>query len=407
MRDYQETINWLYRQFPSYQKKGKTAYKEDLDNVKLFFNKYGLDYLSFETIHVAGTNGKGSVSHMLGSILKKAGYKVGLFTSPHLLDFTERIKINGEKISKKFIVKFFHDYKKEFQQINLSFFEMNVVMAFRYFLIEKVDVAIVEVGLGGRLDATNVIEPLLSIITNISFDHTDLLGDSIESIAVEKAGIIKRNRPILIGEKKNYTYIFEKIAKALAAPIYYTNSYQYDCDLKGDYQVQNINTAVTAVNLLNNSGYKITNQNVVLGLQNVISSTGLMGRWQIIRDNPTVICDIAHNINSIQLVFDQLLKIKFKKHVIIGFSSDKNIDAIISFLPNELNYYICGSTNSRIIDPVQISRYFKHYNLSYQLFDYAYNAYEMLLQKNIKNDVILITGSTFIVADILNYLDKV
>jgi dihydrofolate synthase/folylpolyglutamate synthase len=405
--NYKQTVNWLYQKLPFYQREGLNSYKKDITNVQNFFKTYGRDYLSFKSIHIAGTNGKGSVSNMLSSIFQQAGYKVGLFTSPHIIDFRERIKINGQQIPKDFVVDFVESHKDIFQDLNMSFFEMNVALAFRYFASNKLDIAIIEVGLGGRLDATNIINPELSIITNVSLDHINILGDNIESIAKEKAGVIKLNTPILIGEKKKYTRIFEKIAIDLSASLYYAQSYNYDSDLKGDYQQYNINTVVEAVKIIQANGYKIKNEHIKLGLKNTYFNTKFFGRWQIIQDNPKVICDIAHNQDALRLVFQQLKKSKLKKHVIIGFSNDKNLDSILPSLPKDIMYYICSGSNSRIMCEYELERFFNKYNLNCQSFSTSYKAYQFLLKTIGKNDIILITGSTFIVSDILKYLDKV
>lgn len=403
--NFQETIHWLYNQFPSYQKKGKSAYKENIDNVQLFFDKYNFNLQAFKSIHIAGTNGKGSVSHMLCSVLQQSGYKVGLFTSPHIMDFRERIRVDGVKISKEFVVDFINKYKTSFEQINMSFFEMNVAMAFNYFAAQRVDFAIIEVGLGGRLDATNVICPILSIITNTSIDHTNLLGDSLELITAEKAGIIKYKKPILIGEKNVCSYIIEETAKKLNAPLYHASAHNYKSDLKGDYQNKNINTCVSAIDILRPT-YSIKHEAIINGLLNVVKNTGLLGRWQILNNNPQVICDIAHNYTSIQLVVNQLLQLKKNTYIILGFSQDKDIDSIVSLLPKKFKYYLCGSHNSRIIDPNKLSDYFEDNNLCYEIFDFVFEAHDYLIRKTEENDLICILGSTFIVSDLLKYLDK-
>ena len=404
--NYQETIDWLYNQFPSYQSDGKIAYKKDITNVLNFFKNNNEYYNYFKTIHVGGTNGKGSVSHILSSVLQEAGLKVGLFTSPHILDFRERIKINSEVIDQNFIVDFIQRHKVEFINTKMSFFEMNVALAFSYFYYKKVDFAVVEVGLGGRLDATNVITPKLSIITNVSIDHTHLLGDSLDLITAEKAGIIKKNIPVLVGEKNKCLDIILKKAHELNSPIFYSKKFQYDCQLKGDYQLNNINTAVTAIDILNDFGCAISNQNIISGLSKVIDNTGLLGRWQIISKNPTVVCDIAHNVSAIKSLLNQIKTENKTKHLVLGFSSDKDYESIIALLPKEYNYYICGSLNKRIINPSKIEYIFINHNLSYKIFDYSYNAYEFISKKCTNHDLIIITGSTFIVSDMLKYLEK-
>jgi len=402
--NYAQTIDWLYNQLPFYQNQGETAYKKDIGNVLNFCKKFGTRYSEFDSIHVAGTNGKGSVCHMLSSIYQSNGHKVGLFTSPHILDFRERIKINGQKVPEDFVVKFIATYKDYFTNSQMSFFEMNVVMAFEYFASHKVDLAIIEVGLGGRLDATNIIKPKLSIITNISLDHTNLLGNTVESIALEKSGIIKSQTPVLVSPNTTYTHIIENVAIQKESPVYYVKEHTYDSDLLGDYQKYNINTAISAVNILK---YNISDLHIRLGLSNIISNTGILGRWQTILKSPLVICDIAHNADAIKLLCDQLDSYSLPKHIIIGFSNDKDIKEIVSLLPTNYTYYICHSTNNRIIKPDLIQSYFRYFKLSYKLFNSSPEAY-CNIKENIKEEhMVMVTGSTFIVADILKYFGKV
>ena len=404
--NYKETVIWLYNQLPFYQQEGKVAYKKDLNHVLSFFKKHGECYFSFKSIHIAGTNGKGSVSHMLSSILQEFGLKVGLFTSPHLLGFRERIKINGLKISKEFIVDFVQKHKTDFVNMRMSFFEMNVAMAFQYFALQRVDIAIIEVGLGGRLDATNVIKPELSIITNVSLDHQNLLGKSLSLITKEKAGIIKNKTPVLIGKQPSSIDIIEKTALALNAQLFYSRQYDYTSDLKGGYQIDNINTAVTAINILNHIGYNISQKIIFRGLMQVAKNTGLLGRWQIIKERPLVICDIAHNVDAFKFIFNELNGMKMNKHIILGFSKDKNTDDMIRLLPKDYSYYICGSLNPRILHPDKLIDRFQEHNLSYKLFAFSSDAYAYLSTIITQNELILITGSTFIVSDILKYLAK-
>ena len=402
--NYAQTIDWLYNQLPFYQNQGETAYKKDIGNVLNFCKNFGNRYSEFDSIHVAGTNGKGSVCHMLSSIYQSNGYKVGLFTSPHILDFRERIKINGQKVPEDFVVKFIATYKDYFTNSQMSFFEMNVVMAFEYFSSHKVDLAIIEVGLGGRLDATNIIKPKLSIITNISLDHTNLLGNTVESIALEKSGIIKNQTPVLVSPNTTYTHIIENEAIQKDAPIYYVKEHTYDSDLLGDYQKNNINTAISAINILQ---YNISDLHIRLGLSNIISNTGILGRWQTILKSPLVICDVAHNADAIKSLCDQLDSYSLPKHIIIGFSNDKDIKEIVSLLPTNYTYYICHSTNIRIIKPDLIQSYFRDFKLSYKLFNSSPEAY-CNIKENIKEEhMVMVTGSTFIVADILKYFGKV
>jgi len=289
----------------------------------------------------------------------------------------------------------------------MSFFEMNVALAFKSFKHHNIDIAIIEVGLGGRLDATNVLSPKLSIITNISLDHTNLLGDSLELIAKEKGGIIKENIPILVGEKSKATIALENIANNLNSEFLYAKEYSYECDLKGDYQLKNTNTCVTAIDILNNSGLQISKNSIAKGLQNVVLNTGLLGRWQIISKKPLVICDIAHNTAALKTVFTQLEMYPQKKKIILGFSKDKDLDEIVSSLNKDYEYHICGSPNSRIINPDLLLNIFIKYGLIAKKHNYAIDAYNYLLKKDNVDNLIIFTGSSFIVSDILKYLDNV
>tara|TARA_B100001142_G_scaffold265982_1_gene270288 strand:- start:15 stop:1235 length:1221 start_codon:yes stop_codon:yes gene_type:complete len=404
--NYNETISWLFSQLPYYQKKGPVAYKKNIDNINHFIIKHGHDYLSFDVIHVAGTNGKGSVCHMLSSILQESGLKVGLFTSPHLLDFRERIKINGVKIAKNFVVDFVQDYMHDFVQLNMSFFEMNVAMALNYFKINMVDIAIIEVGLGGRLDATNIISPTLSVITNVSLDHTNLLGNTIDLIAKEKAGIIKPGVPVLIGDDKIKSHVFEKVATKFNSPIFYAKKFNYSSDLLGDYQVLNINTSVTAVKILNQYSFNVSDEIIQRALNKVVVNTCLIGRWQVISKKPLIICDIAHNLAAVNFVMKQLLTLNNEKYIILGFSENKDIDSICKCLPKNYNYFLCGSNNNRIIDPNNFKSIFAKHDLNYKIYNFACDAYDDILSTMDEKNLIMITGSTFIVADILEYIDK-
>ena len=399
--NYSETINWLYSQLPFYQNDGHKAYKKDISNIIRFCNKFGHHYQDFNSIHVGGTNGKGSVSHMLSSILQTAGYQVGLFTSPHIYDFRERIKLNGANITSDFVVQFVQKYKIFFIKHKMSFFEMSVLMAFSYFSFNKVDVAIIEVGLGGRLDSTNIIDPKLSIITNVSLDHMNILGNSIELIAKEKAGIIKPGRPILIKSGTSYKHIFENEASRLGSPLYYFSDYNLSSDLKGQYQLDNINASVSAIKILN---YDIKQIDIYSGLNNVVKNTGLLARWQIVSIDPLIICDIAHNMVAINSIMNQLSNFSQNKHIILGFANDKNINQIISILPQQHNYYICGSSNSRIINPELIKTNLNERGLVYKTFPSSSEALSFITSNHSKNVMIIITGSTFIVSDALKYL---
>ena len=367
--NYQDTINWMFSQLPMYQNQGKTAYKEDLSNTLKLVDHLNDPQQKFKSIHVAGTNGKGSTSHMIAAILQEAGYKVGLYTSPHLKDFRERIKINGKEISKQFVIGFIKRNKEFFETNSLSFFEMTVGMAFDYFAKHKVDIAIIEVGLGGRLDSTNVIIPELSVITNIGLDHTQFLGDNLKAIAKEKAGIIKPNTPLVIGEiQKETKQIFIEIAKKNNAEIYFAEEEikeLFESDLKGNYQKKNIKTAIQAINCLDQKALKVSNKNIVSGLLNVVKNTGLLGRWHILNERPKIICDTAHNREGLEIVMNQVRNERFKNlHIVLGFVNDKDLNSIIDLFPKKATYYFCTANILRGLDRKQIQSFFneKGYN---------------------------------------------
>jgi dihydrofolate synthase/folylpolyglutamate synthase len=343
---YQDTLDWMFSQLPMYQRQGKSAFKKDLSNTILLANYLKNPHKHFKSIHVAGTNGKGSTSHMLASILQESGYKVGLYTSPHLKDFRERIKINGREVSKQFVIGFIKRNKSFFEDNSMSFFEMTVGMAFEYFAKKKVDIAIIEVGMGGRLDSTNIINPEVSVITNIGLDHTQFLGDTLEAISFEKGGIIKPKVPVVIGETQRETsVIFEELAvKHQSKMIFADKSIlkEYKTDLAGSYQSKNIKTAVQTINILRNKGYKVSEKHLKEGLLNIVNNTGLMGRWQTLNNNPKVICDTGHNREGLTHVMQQLEREKFKTlHVVFGVVSDKDLNTIIDLLPKRAIYYFC------------------------------------------------------------------
>lgn len=402
---YKETTEWMFSQLPMFQMQGAAAYKEDLTNALLLVNHLKNPEKTFKTIHVAGTNGKGSTSSMLASILQESGYKVGLYTSPHLKDFRERVRINGEMISEAFVVDFVAENKAFFEANELSFFEMTVGLAFDYFAKEAVDVAIVEVGMGGRLDATNVIKPLVSVITNIGFDHTQFLGSSLEAIAGEKAGIIKQNTPVIIGEYTEETKpVFESIAAKKHAPIYFAQEYPevvYDCDLLGDYQVHNKKTALLAINLLK-AIFDITEDNIKAGFKNVVLNTGLLGRWQVLQEKPMVVCDTAHNSHGLKIVLNQIPKQKFKKlHIVLGVVNDKDLASILPLFPTNATYYFCKPNVSRGLDAEILCKKAVEFDLKGEVFISVSAAYNSALKNAGLNDFIYIGGSTFVVAEIV------
>ena len=396
----------MFNKLPMYQNIGESAYKKDLSNIILICEHLNNPQNNFKSIHIAGTNGKGSCSHMLSSIFQEAGYNVGLYTSPHLVDFRERIKINGDMISKDSVLKFMHENFDFFESNNLSFFEMTVGLAFDYFSKNKVDIAIIEVGMGGRLDSTNIINPILSVITNISLDHTRFLGSNIIDIAKEKAGIIKDNTPVVIGEtQEEISTIFIDIAKSKNSQIIFADQFiydNYDCDLKGEYQQKNIKTVLKSTEILNHVYFKINHGHIESGLNNVRKNTDLSGRWQIIQYDPTIICDTAHNTAALKEVISQLLKLEyFEIHFIIGFSDDKDLRNISKIFPKESKYYFTKSNVSRGRDPIEIQHIFKESDRDGLCYPTVNEALLHARKNSVSNDIIFIGGSTFIVADAL------
>ncbi|MHC5202589.1 bifunctional folylpolyglutamate synthase/dihydrofolate synthase [Myroides sp. LJL119] len=403
---YQQTLDWMFAQLPMYQVQGAVAYKADLSNIIKLSNYLANPHTSFKTIHVAGTNGKGSTSSMLASVLQQAGYKVGLYTSPHLKDFRERIKINGQEITKDYVVDFIASHKSFFEQEDLSFFEMTVALAFSYFKEQKVDVAIIEVGMGGRLDATNIIEPLLSIITNIGMDHTAFLGNTLSKIAFEKAGIIKPNTPVVIGEYNQETKpVFLDVANKNNSPIYFAQQTYKDntlvSDLKGDYQQKNIRTVCQAVDLLK-SYFNIDHIDLKSGLLQVVKNTKLMGRWQVLGNNPTIIADTAHNAHGLEIVMKQLTAQDYQKlFIVFGVVNDKDLDSILGFLPKKATYFFAKPNNLRAMDPEVLKNKAKQFGLIGQSFNSVPEAYAKAKELCGAQDLIYVGGSTFVVAEIL------
>jgi dihydrofolate synthase/folylpolyglutamate synthase len=399
---YKDTLDYLFSQLPMYQRSGAAAYKEDIGNIIKACDILQNPHKKFKSIHIAGTNGKGSTAHMLASILQEAGFKTGLYTSPHLKDFRERIKINGKMISKNQVINFVKKNKIEFEKINMSFFEYTVAMAFDYFAESQVDIAIIETGLGGRLDSTNIISPELSVITNIGYDHTNLLGSKLEQIAKEKAGIIKKNTPVVIGRKqeKIINDIFKITAYNKKSKIFFSeiNNNIY-CDLKGEYQNENINTTIKAIEVLN---WNIDNNNIYKGLKNVIKNTGLNGRWQIISKNPHIICDTGHNQDGIKNITKQLKKINFNNlHFIFGTVKDKNITEIIKLLPKEAIYYFCAAKIDRAFNASKLQAISLELHLQGNTYNSVKDAFNNAISNYKKDDLIFIGGSTFVVAEIL------
>ena len=427
--NYRETIDYIFKQLPMYQRIGKAAYKADLNtSIQL------LDYLDnpekkFKSIHIAGTNGKGSVSHMIASVLQTAGLKTGLYTSPHLKDFRERIRINGKVINKNYVVDFIEQNKTAFEKLKLSFFEMTVGMAFQYFFENKIDIAVIETGMGGRLDSTNLINPELSIITNIGLDHTQFLGETIEKIAVEKAGIIKKNTPVVIGETQNQIRdIFIEKAKLENSQIFFADQ-NFEAELidnkdiyynifnikkngklflkniklplKGDYQSKNLITSVQALNILADK-FGIKNEHIFEGIFKTVENTALMGRWQILKQNPITICDTGHNIDGIKHIVNQISNFHFSKlHFVIGVVNDKNIDKILKILPKKAIYYFCKAKIPRGLNAQILKEKAKNFNLDGKAYNSVTTAYQSAVNSAKKTDMIFIGGSTFIVAEVV------
>lgn len=429
--NYKETTDWLFSQLPMYSRVGKSAYKADLETSEVLDKHFGLPHRNFHSIHVAGTNGKGSVSNMLAAVLQEAGYRVGLYTSPHLVDFRERIRINGEMIPKKEVVAFIESNKTLFEEIKPSFFEMSVAMAFDYFSRQDVQVAVIEAGLGGRLDSTNIIDPVISVITNISFDHMDLLGDTIAKIAVEKAGIIKQGIPLVVGEKDKETRkIFEERATALGSPVFFANDFfqvpfsilsnenrQYFqvmkgrksvypelySDLLGFVQRKNLPVVLEVLELLKLRKWNITDENIYDGLSKVKFLTGFSGRWEIIGLNPKTVVDTGHNMDGLKQVVYQIGNTRFRNlHIVYGAVSDKEIDKILQVLPADARYYFTMASIPRALDVKVLAAKASFYGLPGSIHQTVPEALAAARKAAAAGDLVLVTGSTYVVAEALS-----
>ena len=399
--NYKDTLNYLFSQLPMYQRTGAAAYKKDIGNIVKACDILDNPHEKFKSIHIAGTNGKGSTAHMIASVLQEAGFKTGLYTSPHLKDFRERIRINERMISKKEVIDFVNENKIEFEKIKMSFFEYTVAMAFNYFSKSNVDIAIIETGLGGRLDSTNIIRPELSIITNIGFDHTNLLGNTLEEIAKEKAGIIKEKTPVIIGRRQEETKnIFKKIANKKNSSIYFAqNKNHLSNNLSINYQTENINTMIAALEILN---WKIDNHHISKGLNNIHKNTVLQGRWQTLGKSPLTICDTGHNIDGIKNVIQEINNITFNKlHFVFGTVNDKDTNKILALLPKEAKYYFCAAKIDRALDATELKNKSAEFNLKGDSFNSVKEAYQESISQAEQDDLIFIGGSTFVVAEVL------
>jgi len=428
--DYTQILQFLYSQLPMYQRMGKAAYKANLDNTLALDDYFGNPHKQFISIHVAGSNGKGSVSHILASILQEAGFKVGLYTSPHLKDFRERIKINGSEIPEKSVVDFVGNNMEIIEKIKPSFFEMTVAMAFYYFAEKKVDVAVVEVGLGGRLDSTNIIQPILSIITNIGYDHMEFLGNTIPQIAKEKAGIIKHGIPVVVGEtQKETSDIFLKTASSKNARIFFADSYykadyslltldnhqlfnvyknnklEYSnlkTDLLGNYQRKNVITALKAVDVVADQGLNMNREQIYAGLSKVILNTGFFGRWQIIDTDPLVICDTGHNREGLAEVFRQIGNMAYKQlHIVFGVVNDKDLNSILVLLPKDFQYYFTKAGIPRAMDENQLSLEAGKRGINGKAYPTVSEALKAAKSQASGDDLIFVGGSTFVVAEVI------
>jgi len=430
--NYNETLDYLFSQLPMFQRIGSAAYKANLDNTIAICELLDHPECKFRSIHIAGTNGKGSVSHMIASVLQAAGLKTGLYTSPHLKDFRERIKINGEMIPEQAVVDFVAKHKKEFERIQPSFFEMTVGLAFDHFAKEQVDIAVIEVGLGGRLDSTNVITPLLSVITNISFDHVALLGDTLEKIAAEKAGIIKDNVPVVIGETTAETKnVFLQKAKQHNAPIFFTEELysaknirhthkgklhllmdvekqdellfaNLESELPGLYQRKNIPTVIAALEVLNTKGFEVSEEIIRDGIKNVIANTGLLGRWQVLSEKPLTIADTGHNEAGIKEVLQQIaITPHAQLHFVLGMVSDKDITTVLNLLPKNAIYYFCKAQIPRAMEAAELAEKAKTTGLKGNVFDSVAAALNAAQENAEENDLVFVGGSTFTVAEVV------
>lgn len=431
--NYEETLDYLFAQLPMFHRIGAAAYKANLDNTHAICEFLDHPENKFRSIHIAGTNGKGSNSHMLAAILQSAGYKTGLYTSPHLIDFRERIRINGEMISKDAVVGFVEKYKTQFEKVQPSFFEWTVGLAFDYFANEKVEIAVIETGLGGRLDSTNVITPLLSVITNISWDHANLLGDTLKKIAAEKAGIIKNEIPVVIGEVREETaVVFTDKAASVSAPIVFAEVLlraeqkettapdrqvfsiyagkqllfdSLEIDLAGHYQRKNILTVIESILKLNENGFRIEEEHIRAGLGNVRGLTGLMGRWQTLSESPRIVCDVGHNEDGIREILNQLALLSYDRlHIVFGVVNDKDVTYILKLLPVNARYYFCKANLPRALGQQELKNQAQSFGLKGEAYDTVYDAFLAAKNAAENSDFVFIGGSTFVVAEILQAL---
>ncbi len=403
---YQETLAYLYAQLPMFQRIGKAAYKADLSNTHALMEILGHPERDMKCVHVAGTNGKGSTSHMIASVLQEAGYKVGLHTSPHLKDMRERFRVNGEMIPEKDVVDFVEEFRDRFEPVKASFFEWGVALALHWFRQEKVDIAVMETGMGGRLDSTNVITPEVSVITNIGWDHMDFLGDALEKIAAEKAGIIKKGIPVVIGEEQGtVAKVFEQKAAEMNAAIEFVDHTlppPYRLGLQGEHQEKNARTALAAIAALRKNGWKIADADIENGLRNVVKNTGIMGRWQKLSDRPLTMADVAHNVDGIRVVKDLIGRQQYEKlHIVLGMVNDKDLRRVLAELPTNATYYFCKADIPRGLDADLLRTQADEAGLQGSAYRTVREAYDTARLKAGEGDLILVTGSVFVVAEVL------
>ncbi|MCW3466842.1 bifunctional folylpolyglutamate synthase/dihydrofolate synthase [Chitinophaga nivalis] len=429
MDAYKETVAYLYEQLPMFTRVGATAYKEDLHNTLALLEQVNNPHQHFRSIHVAGTNGKGSSSHMLAAIFQEAGYKTGLYTSPHLLDFRERIRINGAMVPESFVVDFTRQIQTHIDHIQPSFFELTVAMAFSYFAQEKVDIAIIETGLGGRLDSTNVITPELSLITNISYDHKNILGDTLEKIAGEKAGIIKSGVPVVISETQaEIRHVFEQTAAAKAAPIHFADQeWMVDgsditsthlaltlmdirqqqmrhikLDLNGQYQEKNVMGVLSAARVLQEKGWQLHTDQVIHALTHVKKLTGVRGRWEVIQQHPLTVLDVGHNEAGIREIMEQLRHMNYQQlHIVVGFVKDKEVEKVLPLFPATAHYYFCKAQLPRALDENELAEQAAHSGLQGHPYPSVQAALQAARQHAQPDDMILVCGSFFVVAEVM------
>jgi dihydrofolate synthase / folylpolyglutamate synthase len=401
---YAETTDWLFSQLPNYQLQGGSAYKPGLDNTRAVLEQAGNPEKNLRFIHIAGTNGKGSVSHMLASVFMANGYKTGLFTSPHLHDFRERIKINGRMISEDFVIRFVEKYKGEWAAINPSFFEITTAMAFAAFEENKCDICIIEAGLGGRLDSTNVITPYVSIITTIGFDHTSFLGDTLEKIAYEKAGIIKEKVPVVIGETTSETKpVFEKVAAEKKSPIHFAPAPAWiETDLAGSFQQKNVATVMTAIRVLQEIGFTLDHEKIAEGLRNVSVTTSFTGRFQKVHESPSVIVDAAHNVDGVKVLFAEILQLSYEKlHLVYGAANDKDIEEIAKLFPKDAMYYFSEFDSKRTVKTEDFEELAKRHGLEAGFFSHSGDAIAAAYENAGEKDLIVVFGSFYLIQEVL------